>query len=202
MTDGRSNPFPFASSLSVDTVDTGSLAPGWHPGPHDEDAERAVTELYQAHAVGMIRIALLMLGDRAAAEDVVQDAFLGLYRRWHGLNDPGKAEAYIRSSVLNGCRDALKVRSRRHRRDLAAALDLDEFPSAEAAALISEDRRRILAGLRRLPVRQREVLVCKFYLELSGEETAQVMGVSQGTVKSTTSRAVAALGRILGEGPC
>ena len=161
-----------------------------------------MTDLYRAHAVTMIRIALLMLGDRAAAEDVVQDAFLGLYNRWQRLNEPVKAEAYLRSAVLNGCRDALKLRSRRTRRDRAGAVTLAEIPSAEAAALTGEDRRRVLAGLRRLPGRQREALVCRFYLELSEEETARAMGVSRGTVKSTTSRAVAALGRMLREGQC
>ncbi len=187
----------------MDTLDAGSAAPGREYGPPREDAAHAVTALYQAHAVSMIRIALLMLGDRSAAEDVVQEAFFGLFRRWQGLNDPGKAEAYIRSAVMNGCRDAVKRRDRRTRRDLlAATLDLAEPPSAEAAALISEDRRRILAGLRLLPGRQREALVCRYYLELSEEETASVMGVSRGTVKSTTHRAVAALGRILREGLC
>ena len=83
-----------------------------------------------------------------------------------------------------------------------AAVDLGEPPSAEAVALISEDRRRLLAGLRLLPVRQREALVCRFYLELSEEETARAMDVSRGTVKSTTSRAVAALGRMFREGLC
>ena len=186
----------------MDTVDTDSHTDGRHHGPPGEDATRAVTDLYQAHAVAMIRIALLMLGDRAAAEDVVQDAFLGLYNRWQRLNEPVKAEAYIRSAVLNGCRDAMKRQSRRNRRDRAAAVDLEELPSAEVAALVSEDRRRVLAGLRLLPGRQREALVCRFYLELSEQETARAMGVSRGTVKSTTSRAVAALGRMLREGQC
>jgi RNA polymerase sigma-70 factor (sigma-E family) len=186
----------------VDTLDTGPDAPGRQLGRTREDAACAVTALYRDHAVSMIRIALLMLGDRAAAEDVVQDAFFGLFRRWHGLIDEGRAEAYIRSAVLNGCRDAVKRRDRRNRRDLLAAFDLGELPSAEAAALISEDRRRILAGLRLLPGRQREALVCRYYLELSEEETASAMGVSRGTVKSTTSRAIAALGRLLREGLC
>jgi RNA polymerase sigma-70 factor (sigma-E family) len=186
----------------VDTLDAGSAAPGREYGPPREDAAHAVTALYRAHAVVMIRIALLMLGDRSAAEDVVQEAFFGLFRRWHGLNDPGKAEAYIRSAVLNGCRDAVKRRDRRTRGDQAAAIDLLEPMSAEAAALISEDRRRILAGLRRLPERQRAALVCRYYLELSEEETASAMGVARGTVKSTTSRAIAALGRMLREGLC
>lgn len=161
-----------------------------------------MTGLYQAHALAMIRIALLMLGDRAAAEDVVQDAFLGLYRRWRRLDDPDKAETYLRSAVLNGCRDALRRQSRRHQRDRFAARDLVELPSAEAAALFTEDRRRILVALRLLPGRQREALVCRYYLELSEKETARAMGVSTGTVKSTTSRAIAALGRMLREGTC
>src|ERR1700716_3779689 len=81
-------------------------------GEAEVDATSGVTALYQAHAVGLIRLAVVMLGDRAAAEDAVQEAFCGLYRRWHGLSDPGKALSYVRSSVINGCRSALR---RRHR---------------------------------------------------------------------------------------
>ncbi len=186
----------------MDTVDTDSHVPGPRHGSPGDDAAHAVAALYQAHAVSMIRIALLMLGDRAAAEDVVQDAFLGVYRRWQRLSEPQKAEAYLRSAVFNGCRDALRRESRRTRRDRAAADHLEDRPSAEAMALISEDRRRILAGLRRLPVRQREALVCRYYLELSEAETASVMNVSAGTVKSTTSRAITALGHMFREGLC
>ena len=76
-----------------------------------EPAE-AVTALYQAHALGLIRLAVVMLGDRGAAEDAVQEAFCGLYRRWHGLSDPGKALSYLRSSVINGCRSGLRRRRR------------------------------------------------------------------------------------------
>ena len=65
-----------------------------------------MTALYAAHAVGLIRLGFIMLGDRGAAEDVVQDAFLGLYRNWDRLNDPANALTYVRSSVLNGCRAA------------------------------------------------------------------------------------------------
>ena len=67
-------------------------------------AAEAVTALYEAHALGLIRLAVVMLGDRPAAEDVVQEAFYGLYRRWHALSDTANALAYVRSSVINGCR--------------------------------------------------------------------------------------------------
>src|SRR5215831_1320356 len=92
------------------------------PGPAGlpvTTAEGAVTALYQAHALGMIRLAHIMLGDRASAEDVVQEAFNGLYRRWSALADTGNAIAYVRSSVLNGCRSVLRRQSRS--RDRAAA---------------------------------------------------------------------------------
>jgi DNA-directed RNA polymerase specialized sigma24 family protein len=97
--------------------DLGSSAALHWPEPqlphHDadtaDDAQAAVTALYRAHAVGLIRLAYVMLGDRAAAEDAVQDAFCGLYRRWARLNDPAGALAYVRSSVLNGCRTALRA---------------------------------------------------------------------------------------------
>ncbi len=186
----------------MDTVDTDANARGRRGDPPGEDAELGVTELYTAHAVAMIRIALIMLGERATAEDVVQDAFFGLYRRWDRLDDPANALTYVRSAVLNGCRDAHRRQARRDRRDRAAARSWPELPSAEAAALIGEDHRRILAAVRRLPDRQREALVCRFYLEMSEEETARAMKISKGTVKSATSRAVAALGRMLKEGSC
>jgi len=170
--------------------------------PALRDARQHVSALYQAHALGLVKLAVLMTGDQLAAEDVVQDAFLGLYRRWSKLDDPANALTYVRSAVLNGCRDALRQRARRDRRDRAAASAWEPLPSAEAAALLSEDHRRILAAVRLLPDRQREALVHRFYLGLSEEETARVMRISRGTVKSTTSRAVAALGRMLREGTC
>jgi RNA polymerase sigma-70 factor (sigma-E family) len=157
-------------------------------------AADAVTALYQAHALGLIRLAVVMLGDRASAEDVVQEAFCGLYRRWHGLSDPGKALSYVRSSVINGCRSVL----RRQRRLVGPAGD-PPGESAEAKALIGEEHREVLTAIRSLPARQREVLVLRFYLDLDEGEIAASMRISRGTVKSTTSRALAALGRLLGE---
>jgi RNA polymerase sigma-70 factor (sigma-E family) len=164
------------------------------------DAGPLVTSLYQAHGVGLIRLAVVMLGDRPAAEDVVQEAFCGLYRRWDHLDDPGNALRYLRSSVLNGCRSVLRNRGRLRLRLGQGPGRPDNVESAESTALVGEEHRAVLAALRRLPDRQREALVLRFYLELSEAEIAQAMGISQGTVKSTVSRALAALGRLLGEG--
>src|SRR5580692_5654592 len=98
----------------------------------DSDATARVTVLYQAHAVGLIRLAIVMLGDRCAAEDVVQDAFLGLYRHWDGLADRGNALTYVRSAVLNRCRNALRQRHHDVRRDDALVV----VESAEATVLV------------------------------------------------------------------
>jgi RNA polymerase sigma-70 factor (sigma-E family) len=159
------------------------------------DSTAGVTALYQGHAVGLIRLAIVMLGDRVAAEDVVQDAFFGLYRHWDGLADQAKALTYLRSAVLNRCRNALRQRHRGARHgDTPQVVE-----SAEATVLVGEENQRVLAAIRALPDRQREALVLRFYLDLSQDETARVMGISTGTVKSATSRAVAALGRMLKE---
>jgi RNA polymerase sigma-70 factor (sigma-E family) len=159
------------------------------------DATAGVTALYEGHGVGLIRLAVVILGDRIAAEDVVQDAFLGLYRHWDRLADQAKALTYARSAVLNRCRNTLRQRQRDIRRDTT----LVTVESAETTVLVGEEHQRVLAAIRALPDRQREALVLRFYLDLSLGETAQSMGISQGTVKSATSRAVAALARMLGE---
>ena len=157
-------------------------------------AERHVTALYRAHALSLARLALLMLGDPDAAQDVVQDAFLGLYRRWDKLASADAAPAYLRASVVNGCRTALRRRSRP-----AFYAAGEPLESAEAALMHTEEQRAVLAAIRRLPARQREALVLRYYLDLPQDQVAQAMGVSLGTVKSATSRAVAAVGRMLKE---
>jgi len=189
----------YAAGRPLGAPGSGARGPG-EDEPGGRDAAFSVTALYQAHAVGMIRLAVIMLGDRAAAEDVVQEAFLSLYRSWDRLSDTGKAVTYVRSSVLNGCRNALRARARRERRDRATAWSGVPLESVEATVLIGEDHRRMLAAIRALPDRQREALVLRFYLDMSEDETARAMRISRGTVKSATHRAIAALGRMLEEG--
>jgi len=176
-------------------------------------AAASLTALYAEHALGLVRLAMVMTGDRAAAEDIVQDAFLGLYRRWDRLTDMTAPLAYLRVSVVNGCRTALRRRSRFGLWSRPVTGDaLDEFAaaagfgaqaglaeSAEASVLLSEEQRAVAAALRNLPRRQFEAVVLRYYLDLSVEDTAQVMGISPGTVKSATHRALAAVGRTLRE---
>jgi RNA polymerase sigma factor (sigma-70 family) len=118
------------------------------------DRGAAVSALYAGNALGLVRLAYIMLGNRQAAEDVVQEAFIGLYRRWSLLDEQAKALGYVRSSVLNGCRSQL-------RRSPTVELDGSDGPSvtsAESAVLTAEERREVIRALRCLPARQREVL--------------------------------------------
>ena len=165
--------------------------------PALRDARQHVSALYQTHALGLVKLAILMVGDQPTAEDIVQDAFLGLYRRWSALHDADKALGYLRSSVVNGCRTFHRVRFRRQAVTLDAPADAS---SAEAEAMLGEAHREVLAALRRLAPRQREAVVLRYYLDMTEDQAAQAMGISRGTVKSATSRGLAALARILKEG--
>jgi RNA polymerase sigma-70 factor (sigma-E family) len=135
-----------------------------------------------------------MLGDRQSAEDVVQEAFCGLYRRWSHLSDAGHALQYLRASVLNGCRSL-----RRRRAPRALPYDGQPVVSAEATVITGEERREVMRALRRLPDRQREALVLRYYLDLSAEEIAATMGIGPSSVRSAIHRALASLGRVLQE---
>lgn len=153
-------------------------------------------ELYRAHALGLIRLALVLVGDRESAQDVVQDAFVGLYRAWPRLRDPAKAPGYLRTAVINGARSVLRARNR------SRLLRLHYDPpvwSAEAAVMVREERRAVLAAVARLSRRQREVLALRYYAGLSHAEIAETLSIATGTVASTLSHAMAALARELGE---
>jgi len=180
-------------------VDTSGTDISGQPASPPRAAD-AVTILYAQHAVGLIKLAYITLGDRPGAEDVVQEAFLGLYRHWDRLTDQANALTYVRSAVLNNCRAVLRYQVRRERRDRATAIDESlSAGSPEAAVLLTEEHEEVLAAVRRLPARQREALILRVYLGLSPDEAAQVMGISPGTVKSATSRAIATLGATLKE---
>jgi RNA polymerase sigma-70 factor (sigma-E family) len=184
-------------SIYMDSDDLGVVDEIHFPGSlrRPQDAEAAIGALYQVHALGLIRLAYVMLGDRPAAEDVVQEAFCGLYRHWGHLADSNRALSYVRSSVLNGCRSALRRRMARR------ALVTFQRPadSAEALMLSGEERQEVMEAVRRLPARQREVLVLRFYLDLPDGEIAKVMGIGASTVRSAAARALETLGRALKE---
>jgi RNA polymerase sigma-70 factor (sigma-E family) len=164
-------------------------------GP-ETSADQLVGELYRAHGLALVRIAMLLVGDKPTAEDVVQDAFAGLYRMSDRLRDPDKALAYLRVSVVNGCRSVHRARRVRFRH---VSPPEPAVWSAEALVMAKEDSRLMLQAVARLPRRSREVLGLRYYLDLADTEIAETLGVSRGTVSATASRALAALARQLRE---
>ena len=128
--------------------------------------------------------------DTAVAEEVVQDAFVAMHGAWRRLQDPDRALAYLRQSVVNGARSSLRRRevATRH-----APRPSPDEASAEHGAMVALDHAEVLAALRTLPVRQREVLVLRYYVDLSEADIADALGISRGAVKSHASRGMAAL---------
>lgn len=160
------------------------------------EASSSLPAFYREHQTGLVRLAVMLVGDEATAEDVVQDVFVRLHRNAPVLRDEQKLLAYVRSAVLNGCRSVLRRRKlvRRH-------AERYEPPvwSAESQAMLGEDHREVMRALHRLPRRQREVLVLRFYADLPDEEIAAALRIRPSTVRSTTSRALSALERELGD---
>ncbi|MFF4817019.1 RNA polymerase sigma factor [Kitasatospora sp. NPDC001309] len=150
-----------------------------------------LTDLYHAHRLGLVRMAVLLVDHQDLAEDVVQEAFTQLYQR-HGehLDDLDNALGYLRTSVVNGARSML--RRRRTAREYVPPHEADA-PSAEDHAVLNDEHRRVLVALQELTPRQREVLVLRYWSDMSEAQMAETLGLSRGAVKSTASRALDAL---------
>jgi RNA polymerase sigma-70 factor (sigma-E family) len=163
----------------------GAAAPA-AAGMTGQAADEAVAVMYHAHYAMLVRTAALLVGDFATAEDVVQDCFIAMHRAWWRLRDTRKALPYLRRAVINRSRSVLRHRAvaDRHLPPLAPLL-----PSAEDSALAGMERSSVPAALRALPIRQREVVVLRYYADLSEAQIAAAMGISRGAVKSHAARA-------------
>lgn len=167
------------------------------PGTRLWDADTALEQLYAAHWRRLVRLSVLLVHDQGAAEEIVQDAFVAVHGRWSRLRDHDLALAYLRQTVVNRSRSALRHRAvvSRH---LARSAPPAPAPAADAASLAADRREAVLDALRALPPRQREVLALRHYLDLSEAEIATTLGISRGAVKSHASRGAAALRTLLG----
>jgi RNA polymerase sigma-70 factor (sigma-E family) len=159
------------------------------------DADTGVAHLYQTHWTPMVRLATLLTRDASVAEEIVQDSFVALHQRWRGLSDRGAARAYLRTSVINRARSALRHRGveERYRQPGAPA------PAGpEERAVQADSDARVMAALRTLSRRQQEVLVLRYYGDYSEQDIATTLGLSRGAVKSHAHRGLAALRAALG----
>ncbi|GAA4843441.1 hypothetical protein GCM10023201_37810 [Actinomycetospora corticicola] len=172
-------------------------APPTPPQP-SPDGPRTLEDLYREHRMRFVRLAILLVDDPATAEDVVQEAFTGLHRHWSRLRDENAALGYLRTAVVNGSRSVL--RRRRTAREYTPPHTADAR-SAESLAMLSAEHQAVVSALSQLPRRQREVLVLRYYGGLSEAEIAEATGISRGTVKSTASRGLDAISKIVGGAP-
>ena len=150
-----------------------------------------VEVLFQRHYAELLRLAVVMLGNREAAEDAVQEAFVALHRHRQSLRDSEAAEAYLRSAVLNRCRSW--VRRQVTQRAPRPLMLVRQQESAEDTAVDRDAVGALVAVMRTLARRQREVLACRFVLEMSIAETAQLLEISEGSVKAHAHRGLQAL---------
>ncbi len=148
--------------------------------------------LFRRHYAALLRLGVVMLGSREAAEDAVQDAFVALHRHWSSLDDPEAAEAYLRSAVLNRCRSWVRRQvTQRTPRPLMLVHEHQESP--EDTMVGRDEVGSVVALMRTLARRQREVLACRYVLELSVAETGRLLQISEGSVKAHTHRGLQAL---------
>ena len=154
-----------------------------------------VGELYRSEAANLVRLARFFVDDRDAAEDLVQEAFIRLARSAHKIRERDRAPAYLRSIVLNLARDHNRrgLVSLRHR----PAADPTP-PSLDDTMVLREDQRIVIEGLRQLPIRQRDCLVLRYYMELGVAEIARTLGLSPNSVKTHLSRGLRGLEQRLG----
>ena len=137
----------------------------------DGDADQAVADLYQTHYRPRVRLAALLVSDLATAEEIVQDSFAAVHGRWPALPDTDAALYYLRRSVVRRSRSA---------------------PSAQPAGIPLLGS-AVVSALRALPVRQREVLVLRYFADLPPAEVAAVTGMSPAAVRTQATRAMSAL---------
>jgi RNA polymerase sigma factor (sigma-70 family) len=154
-------------------------------------------ELYAAHRLSLVRLAVLLVDDLATAEDVVQQAFAGFLRRSRRsrrLDDPDEVLTYLRTAVVAKARSVTRIR----RKASMEAGPQSVEPEGGIDLSLPTEHRDVLEALRLLPPRQREVLVLRLWSELPDAEIADMLRVSRGAVESTTGKALAAVEADLG----
>jgi len=154
---------------------------------------RAFEELVRPHWEVAFRVAYVVTRDAGEAEDAAQEALLDAWRALPRFRPGWPLRPWLLRIVANRARNRRRAAGRRARLSLRAAADPADAvhsPAADETVLSAEERRRLLAVLDELPEEARLVLVCRYLLDLSEEETAAATGVRRGTVKSRTSRAL------------
>lgn len=182
---------PYSQSSEHRSGDVGAIRPQLIPpqtsptdagqDPHSRlafgtDADQMLTSLYCKHYASLVRLAAVLVPDVAAAEELVQDSFVAMHGAWPDLASSDGAWLYLCHAVIRRCDAAVRVG------------DVADRPAAA-----SEAPGGVVSTLRSLPARQREVLMLRFYADLSESQIASAMGISKNAVRSLAARAMSTL---------
>ncbi len=166
--------------------------------------DQVVSELFAQQAGQLKRAVQLMVDDPHEAEEIVQEAFARFLTSRRRMRHIDQAPAYLRSTAFNLARSALRKRGSARRKAPLVEQDSVEMmhagaqhsPEAEYDSRVSRDV--VLRNLKLLPIRQQECLVLKFFVALPEKEIAETLGISNGSVKTHTSRGLAKLAQLMG----
>lgn len=163
-----------------------------------EPFEAALVELYRDYAKELVEMLWVFVGDKATAEDIVQEAFLRLQRAWPRLDHTRPVATYLRTTAFNLARSGFRRRLvvLRHRPSAPA-----HAASAEAGVILREDQREVAEALRSLSARQRECVLLRYWADLADRDIAATLGLSPNSVKTHLRRGLAALEQRLGARP-
>jgi RNA polymerase sigma-70 factor (sigma-E family) len=158
------------------------------------DADEAIESLFHACYPAVVRTAFSLVGDWDLAEQLAQEAFLALWRRWRWIADPQAAPLYLQRTVVNLARGTIRRRVVERRVLKARSLERPADAPPDPAAVLE-----LRAAISSLPGRKRECVVLRYLLGMSEAETASVLSVSVGTVKSQTHKGLRQLRERLDE---
>jgi RNA polymerase sigma-70 factor (sigma-E family) len=158
--------------------------------PTGADWERDFAEYVSGRTSALRRTAYLLCGDWHRADDLTQQALTKVYLAWRRIRTHDALDGYVRRTLVN---TFLDERRRPWRREVVTG----ELPDRPAPRDLADERLELLAALARLPRTQRAALVLRYWEDLSIAETAEVLGIREGTVKSSTARGLAALREVL-----
>jgi RNA polymerase sigma-70 factor (sigma-E family) len=162
-----------------------------------ETPAESMRDLYDRCHADMVRFAAFLTGQVDAAEDVAQDAFVRVFDAWDRIEDPTRAEAYLKQTVVNLVRGG-------HRREQIADRHADRtlsvVPSAEEDALGELGRQRVLDAVASLPMRQRACVVMRHWMRMTETEIAETLDLSVGSVRTHAKRGTKRLQSQLGAG--
>lgn len=192
----ESSPVPVDTGPDDATPALRRLSEAWdRSAPTVVDREEGIRLLYERRHADMVRFAAFLTGDVNAAEDIAHDAFAQVFDAWDRIDDQDRLDAYLKATVVNLVRGGHRKQQTAERRTTS---HLSVVPSAEDDAIDEFGRKRTLAAVAELPLRQRACVVMRHWMRMSESEIADTLDISVGSVRTHVKRGMESLKKSLG----